>query len=54
MDSAGIPKPKEDSNGDREGDAQQLPQTLVRIPIHQHEAAQREQQQEKEAAAGAG
>jgi DASH complex subunit DAD2 len=51
IDLAGIPKPKEDG-GDGEEEAQQLPQTLVRIPIHQAEAAQREQ--EKEAAAGAG
>ena len=51
MDVAGIPKPKEDG-GEAEGEERQLPQTLVRIPIHQAEAAQREQ--EKEAAAGAG
>ncbi|KAM0689826.1 hypothetical protein Q7P36_010697 [Cladosporium allicinum] len=51
MASAGIPKPKEDGNGEAEEEAQQLPNTLVRIPIHQAEAAQREQ--EKEAAAGA-
>jgi DASH complex subunit DAD2 len=49
---AGIPKPKEDDTGEGEDEAQQLPNTLVRIPIHQAEAAQREQ--EKEAAAGAG
>jgi DASH complex subunit DAD2 len=49
---AGIPKPKEDGSGEAEDEAQQLPNTLVRIPIHQAEAAQREQ--EKEAAAGAG
>jgi len=52
MASAGIPKPKEDDTGEGEDEAQQLPNTLVRIPIHQAEAAQREQ--EKEAAAGAG
>jgi DASH complex subunit DAD2 len=50
---AGIPKPKEeDGSAEGEDEAQQLPNTLVRIPIHQAEAAQREQ--EKEAAAGAG
>lgn len=52
---AGIPKPKETEGVNEDGQetkAQELPQTLVRIPIHQHEAAQREQ--EKEAAAGAG
>ena len=48
---AGIPKPKEDG-GETEDEAQQLPNTLVRIPIHQAEAAKREQ--EREAAAGAG
>lgn len=47
---AGIPKPREDG-GEAEGEARQLPNTLVRIPIHQAEAAQREQ--EREAAAGA-
>ena len=49
---AGIPKPKEEDGGEAEGEARQLPNTLVRIPIHQAEAAQREQ--EREAAAGAG
>ena len=48
---AGIPKPREDG-GEAESEARQLPNTLVRIPIHQAEAAQREQ--EREAAAGAG
>jgi hypothetical protein len=43
MDVAGIPKPKEDG-GEAEGEVRQLPQTLVRIPIHQAEAAQREQE----------
>ncbi|KAM0715485.1 hypothetical protein Q7P37_008983 [Cladosporium fusiforme] len=54
MASAKIPQPKEGENGEEEAEAepQALPQTLVRIPIHQAEAAQREQ--EKEAAAGAG
>jgi DASH complex subunit DAD2 len=49
---AGIPKPKEENEGEGEGEVRQLPQTLVRIPIHQAEAAQRAQ--EREAAAGAG
>jgi DASH complex subunit DAD2 len=50
---AGIPKPREDGDGgEAEGEARQLPNTLIRIPIHQAEAAQREQ--EREAAAGAG
>jgi DASH complex subunit DAD2 len=49
---AGIPKPKEENEGEEGGEVRQLPQTLVRIPIHQAEAAQREQ--EREAAAGAG
>jgi DASH complex subunit DAD2 len=50
--AAGIPKPKDENGGEAKGQARQLPQTLVRIPIHQAEAAQREQ--EREAAAGAG
>ncbi|GAB7335304.1 hypothetical protein MBLNU13_g07705t1 [Cladosporium sp. NU13] len=51
MASAGIPKPREEG-GEAESEERQLPNTLVRIPIHQAEAAQREQ--EREAAAGAG
>ena len=48
---AAIPKPKTDGQGEEE--ERKLPETLVRIPIQQAERAQREQEAEREAAAGA-
>nr|POE85495.1 dash complex subunit dad2 [Quercus suber] len=43
MASAGIPKPKTDDPGDhQEQEERRLPQTLVRIPIQQAEAAIRD------------
>lgn len=50
MASQKIPQPKEDGT---EADAQEkLPQTLVRIPIRQAEAVQREREQAREEANG--
>ena len=51
MASQAIPKPKADGELDGEKKEEALPQTLVRIPIQQAEAVQREQA-EKEANAG--
>ncbi|SMR61100.1 unnamed protein product [Zymoseptoria tritici ST99CH_1A5] len=54
MASASIPKPKdeeEQANGKAEAVEPALPQTLVRIPIQQAEAAQREKEL-KEASSG--
>lgn len=48
MASQAIPKPNEEGKEETEADEQSLPQTLVRIPIQQAEAAQREQARKEE------
>ncbi|CAK4010152.1 dash complex subunit dad2 like [Lecanosticta acicola] len=48
MASQAIPKPSADGEKETEGDEQALPKTLVRIPIQQAEAAQREQARKEE------
>ena len=40
--AAKIPKPKEGDDGEEQEAKPDLPQTLVRIPVQQAEAAQRE------------
>ncbi|KAK4496496.1 hypothetical protein PRZ48_012476 [Zasmidium cellare] len=51
MASQKIPKPKEDGEGAKEEEKRELPQTLVRIPIQQAEAVQREQEEKRRAEA---
>lgn len=48
--TAKIPKPKEEEEGEEQEGKPELPQTLVRIPVHQVEAAQREAEATAEAA----
>lgn len=52
MASQKIPKPKEDGDVGKGGDARELPQTLVRIPIQQAEAVQREREEKRRAEGG--
>lgn len=52
MASQKIPKPKEDGDAGKAEDPRELPQTLVRIPIQQAEAVQREQEEKRRAEGG--
>lgn len=52
MASQKIPKPKEDGDGGKGEETRELPQTLVRIPIQQAEAVQREQEEKRRAEGG--
>lgn len=52
MASQKIPKPKEDGIGGKGEETLELPQTLVRIPIQQAEAVQREQEEKRRAEGG--
>ena len=51
--TASIPKPKDpDADAAAQDEKPQLPQTLVRIPVHQAEAAQKEAEAAATAATG--
>lgn len=52
MASQKIPKPKENGEGAKQEEKRELPQTLVRIPIQQAEAVQREQEEKRRAEGG--
>lgn len=52
MASQKIPKPKDDGESGTAEEKKELPQTLVRIPIHQAEAAKREQEEKRQAEGG--